>query len=112
MKKITRFLMVMILFSAVLLTFSCSKEAETTEKAGGDKTGGVLVFGRSGDSTGLDPARETDGESYMVCDNIYDTLVMFKAGTTEIVPGLAKSWDISDDGLEYVFHLRSGVKFL
>lgn len=111
MKKITRFLMVMILLSAVLLTFSCSKEAETTEKAGGDKTGGVLVFGRSGDSTGLDPARETDGESYMICDNVYETLVQFKAGTTEIEPGLAESWEISADGLEYVFNLRKGVKF-
>ncbi len=76
-----------------------------------DKNGGVLVFGRSGDSVGLDPARETDGESYYGCTQVYDNLVEFKEGTTEVQPALAKSWDISADGLEVMFHLRSGVKF-
>lgn len=111
MKKISKMLVVLLLLTVVLFSFSCSKKAEETAQAGGEKKGGVLVFGRSGDSTGLDPARETDGESYMIADNVYETLVQFKAGTTEIEPGLAKSWDISADGLEYTFHLRSGVKF-
>ena len=75
------------------------------------KTGGVLVFGRSGDSVGLDPGRETDGESFYIADNVYETLTQFKPGTTEIVPGLASSWDVSADGLEFTFHLRKGVKF-
>lgn len=34
----------------------------------------VLVFGRGSDSVGLDPALENDGESFKVCDNIYETL--------------------------------------
>jgi ABC-type transport system substrate-binding protein len=79
--------------------------------AGTPKSGGVLVFGRSGDSVGLDPGRETDGESFYVADNVYETLAQFKPGTSEIVPGLAKSWDVSADGLSYTFHLRTGVKF-
>ena len=37
--------------------------------------------------------------------------VRFKAGTLEIEPALAKSWDIAPDGLTYTFHLRDGVKF-
>ncbi|TNF45971.1 ABC transporter substrate-binding protein [bacterium] len=68
--------------------------------------GGTLVFGRGGDSVGLDPAYETDGNSFMVCDNIYEQLV-----ATDIEPGLATSWDISPDGLTYTFHLREGVNF-
>ncbi len=76
-----------------------------------DKTGGTLVFGRSGDSVGLDPAREDDGESFYVSDNVYEPLVAFKTGTTEVIPCLAESWTISKDGLEFTFKLRKGVKF-
>jgi peptide/nickel transport system substrate-binding protein len=75
------------------------------------KKGGALIFGRSGDSVGLDPAYETDGNSFMVCDNIYENLVFYKDESTEIEPGLAEKWDIAADGKTYTFHLRKGVKF-
>jgi peptide/nickel transport system substrate-binding protein len=75
------------------------------------KKGGTLVFGRGGDSVGLDPAYETDGNSFMICDNIYEALVAYKDETTDLEPGLAKSWDISKDGKTYTFHLREGVNF-
>jgi ABC-type transport system substrate-binding protein len=75
------------------------------------REGGVLIYGRGGDSVSLDPAKETDGESLNVCDNIFDTLVQFKLGTTEIEPGLAESWTVASDGLSYSFKLRKGVKF-
>ncbi|SFN03967.1 ABC transporter substrate-binding protein [Thermodesulforhabdus norvegica] len=73
--------------------------------------GGTLVFGRGGDSVGLDPAFETDGNSFMVCDNVYEQLVAYADESTDIIPGLAESWEISADGLTYTFHLRKGVKF-
>jgi nickel transport system substrate-binding protein len=41
--------------------------------------------------------------------NFYETLVNYDGG--EFTPGLAESWDISDDGTVYTFHLRRGVKF-
>ncbi len=69
------------------------------------------MFGRGGDSIGLDPAFEVDGESFKVCDNIYDTLVQYKAGTTEVEPALATMWDTSEDGLKWTFYLRKGVIF-
>ncbi len=71
----------------------------------------VLIFGRGGDSVGLDPARVTDGESFNVTDHIFDTLVTFAAGSTEVVPNLAERWEISQDGLKYKFFLRKNVKF-
>ncbi len=73
--------------------------------------GGTLVFGRSGDSTSMDPSHATDGESFYAASAVYDNLVQFKYGSTEIEPGLAESWSVSDDGLEYTFKLRKGVKF-
>ena len=44
-------------------------------------------------------------------ETMFNRLVDFKPGTTEIVPALATSWEISDDGLTYTFHLRDDVKF-
>ncbi len=73
--------------------------------------GGTLVFGRGGDATSLDPAHATDGESYYSTRAVYNGLVEFKYGTTEIEPALATKWEVSKDGLEYVFHLRKGVYF-
>ena len=92
-------------FLAVSLALTGSVLAATP------KTGGTLVFGRGGDSVGLDPAFETDGNSFMIADNVFDELVLYADETTDIVPGLATSWDISPDGLIYTFHLRKGVKF-
>ncbi len=73
--------------------------------------GGTLVFGRGGDATSLDPAHATDGESFYATRAVYNNIVEFKYGTTEVIPALATNWDVSKDGLEYVFHLRKGVYF-
>lgn len=116
MKKAFLILFAVALAGTIILTGCGAKEeaaeaAATEQGAGGPKSGGVLVFGRGGDSVGLDPGRETDGESFYGTTQIFDNLVEFKNGTTEVQPALAKSWDISDDGLTFTFHLEEGVKF-
>ena len=89
------------LFLAITVMISaCGQQAERT-----------LVYGRGGDSVGLDPALETDGESFKVCDNIYETLVSFVPERTDLAPGLATSWEASEDGLTWTFKLREGVLF-
>ena len=61
---------------------------------------------------GFSPALVMEGTSYNASSQqVYNRLVEFKKGSTEIEPALAESWEISNDGLTYTFHLRKGVKF-
>lgn len=54
----------------------------------------------------FDPADNTANETIWMDQNIYERLVQPSADGTKIIPQLAKSWDISSDGLTYTFHLR------
>jgi peptide/nickel transport system substrate-binding protein len=59
----------------------------------------------------LDPTSAAAGAiDSVVYSNIFEGLTRFM-GDGSVVPGLAASWDISDDGLTYTFHLQGGVKF-
>ena len=88
-----------------IVLFSIQVQADSHMK------GGTLIFGRGGDSVGLDPALEVDGESFKVCDNIYDALLQYKRDSTDLEPALATHWESSADGLTWTFYLRKGVKF-
>ena len=111
MKK-TSWIVICILVSLALAGCSGSKESSTDKGSGDSKgSGGTLLYGRGADSTALDPAITTEGESFIVTEQIFETLVNYKEDSTEIEAGLAKTWDVSDDGLTYTFHLRDGIKF-
>ncbi|MBW7572896.1 ABC transporter substrate-binding protein [Caproiciproducens faecalis] len=71
----------------------------------------TLVYGSAADARGLDPALVDDVESVKIMSNLYEGLLKYKKDSTEVEPCLAESWDVSADGLTYVFHLRKGVKF-
>lgn len=71
----------------------------------------ILVYAKGSDPRGLDPAYVDDGESAKIMANIYDTLVKYKQGNTDVQPALATSWTQSPDGLVWTFKLRQGVKF-
>lgn len=72
----------------------------------------TLVYCSEASPEGFNPQLFTTGTTFDASSQtIFDRLVEFKRGTTEIEPGLATSWDVSDDGLTYTFHLRHDVKF-
>jgi len=72
----------------------------------------TLVYCSEGSPEGFDPALYTAGTTFDASSRpVYNRLVEFEPGTTTAAPGLAESWEISDDGLEYTFKLRPGVKF-
>lgn len=71
----------------------------------------VTVAFTESQPTTLDPAAGRTTDDFMVLRNTCEGLTNYDPVTLEPVPALAESWDISDDGLVYTFHLRSGVTF-
>ena len=72
----------------------------------------TLVFCSEGSPEGFNPQFFTTGTTMDASSvPMYNRLVEFKLGTTEIIPSLAQSWEVSPDGLVYTFKLRKGVKF-
>jgi peptide/nickel transport system substrate-binding protein len=72
---------------------------------------GALVYGSGGQPVNLEPGNVTDGNSLIVQDQIYNRLIEFKPGTTELQPALATAWSASPDGKTWTFNLRQGVLF-
>nr|WP_038369134.1 ABC transporter substrate-binding protein [Brackiella oedipodis] len=73
---------------------------------------GTLVYCSEGSPAGFDQAQFTTGTDFdAAAYTVQNGLVQFKKGSTEVEPALAESWEISDDGLTYTFHLRKNVKF-
>ena len=75
------------------------------------KQGGAAVVTFNNDLTTLDPQVGYDWQNWSVIKSIFDGLMDYKPGTTQLEPDLAESYTISDDGLTYTFKLRDGVKF-
>ena len=65
----------------------------------------TLVYCSEGSPEGFNPQLYTAGTTFDASSRqVFNRLVQFKRGTTTIVPGLATSWDVSADGLEYTFN--------
>jgi len=100
----TLVLAVIVLFIGAGFVPSISSDVEEADEDS-------IIFGCASDANKLDPGDVTDRESIQRMDNIFECLVEYKSGSTEIQPCLAISWDISEDGLDITFNLRHDVKF-
>lgn len=72
----------------------------------------TLAVGVTGLPKLLVPSGSTSNDDATIVTQVYDGLVAIDPKTkTDVVPALAKRWEVSDDGLHYTFHLREGVEF-
>ena len=88
----------------VLLTTGCGQRHDDDE--------GLAIF-KYNESAGiltLDPIYAKDLPHIWACNQVFNSLVAFD-DQMNLVPMVAKSWDISEDGLVYTFHLRDDVRF-
>jgi peptide/nickel transport system substrate-binding protein len=88
-----------------------SQRGDGEGQGGAGGTGGTMVFGAAGAPRSFDPLFAQDGETFRVSRQIYDTLITYRQGTSELAPALATSWTPNADGTEWTFTLREGVTF-
>src|SRR5688572_28125506 len=95
----------LVLIGLIFLVSSCSKEETVTLRPaqGGKKYGGTYTFNEiRGNPSSLDPIRMNSKVEDDVATNMYDHL-LDNGENLELTPELAKSYDISPDGLTYTF---------
>jgi dipeptide transport system substrate-binding protein len=95
MKRVTAFFLATV-FAAGLATAADAK---------------TLVYCSEGSPENFQPALNETGTSLDAARPVYDQLVEFEPGTTNVVAGLADKWEVAPDGTILTFHLRKGVKF-
>ena len=89
-----------LLLSILILLIACQQKPDPR----------MLVLARTGEIKSFDPALAVDVRSGQIIALTYDNLVHF-GNSTELVPGIAESWTLSDDGLTYTFYLYRGFRF-
>ncbi len=97
--------------TALLLALAPFAAAQDYQPDPNAKPGGDIVITYKDDVATLDPAIGYDWQNWSMIKSIFDGLMDYVPGTTELRPGLAESYEISDDGQTFTFHLRPGVKF-
>ena len=93
---------------ADVTTGSSSAAASSAAAAPAEKQEMTFVLNNIPD--GLDPGVTNNSFAQYVLINCFEGLVTYDE-TGSLVGGSAESWDISDDGLVYTFHLRDGLKW-
>lgn len=75
------------------------------------RPGGDIIVTYQNDVATLDPAIGYDWQNWSMIKSLFDGLMDYKPGTTELELDLAQGYELSDDGKTYTFRLREGVKF-
>ncbi|RVU55533.1 ABC transporter substrate-binding protein [Anaerosphaera multitolerans] len=105
MKK--KFVLFAIVFTLSLSLIACGNGEDKSTTQDAEDTLKVAIFT---ELDSMDPFKMTAGDTETIMDNVFDGL--FDSDVEgNLVPDLAESYDISDDGTTYTFKLKEGVKF-
>ena len=88
-----------------------SGESQQSSSVSETNSNKVLKLLQTSNIKSLLPWQATDNVSFLMLGNILEGLVLF-GENGEIKPGVAESWDISEDGLTYTFHLNQDAKWV
>lgn len=99
--KITIYIVLLLLFST-----SCSLKDDRRK----DQEKTVFRYNESAGITTLDPAYVRRFEDFLAIEQLFNGLISLNS-EMEVVPSIAKKWEISEDGLTYRFQLRKDVFF-
>lgn len=92
-----------LIFLSALFNNSCNQRHNNSNKS-------VFSYNEASGIISLDPAFSRDQAHIWVCNQLYNSLVELD-DSLNAAPSIAHSWEISEDGLVYVFHLRDDVFF-
>ena len=93
------------LVSVALILASCGGQSgEKTSAAG--SSGAEFIIGNGAEPQSLDPAKIQGTTEHRINLALFEGLVTYDPKTANAIPGVAESWDISEDGMTYTFHLR------
>ena len=106
-KKCDLIFLSILLATCVILTGCGSSE---TNVVAGNKSG-TLYWGNGTEPQSLDPQIATGVPEHHVISAVMEGLVLKDRKTLEPRPGVAKTWDISNDGRVYTFYLRENAKW-
>lgn len=98
------------LLAVSLLLGGCDNHRAAAARTDTPVSGGTLIYATDREPTCLDPHVAGDMPQVFLAQQVLDSLVSMDA-EGHIGPWLAKSWEISPDGLTYTFHLRDDVRF-
>ena len=95
-----------LIWITFLLAFASCSDSDDKETNGRN----VFRYNESAGITSLDPAFASNFENVSAVNQMFNGLVQMNS-KLEVIPCIAKSWEISKDGLLYTFHLRNDVYF-
>lgn len=109
-----RFLFAFAALLVLVLAAACAPVAPAAmeEATGADSMmGGTLRIALPADVTSLDLHKTSRGDDALVVGQWFNATLITQNSDGEYIPYLAESWEFSDDGLTWTFHLRDDVKF-
>ena len=102
------FALILCVFTSTLFLCACGQRETPAEKFAQED---CLVLGNGSDPATLDPSLATGTTEYKILNSLFEGLVTANTATLKIEPAVARTWEISDDGLKYTFKIDPKSKW-